>query len=121
MSRLDMADIQLPVNQETERGQVDNDRCRYQPIPQTGPRKAFRAAVIFGHGLQRDAPPKVSVNLDVPFVPAGVGGITPAFLIEQAEDRAEQVMAVLALLAPITATAQAPAEFRAGRQLFVRF
>ena len=34
--------------------------------------QAFRAAVIFGHGLQDDAPPEIPVNLDVPFLPAGI-------------------------------------------------
>ncbi len=114
---LGMADVQLPVGQKTERDEIDDDRRGHEPIAKTGARQAFRAAVIFGHRLQGNAPPKISVNLNVPFIPAGIGGITPVFLIQQGEDRTEQMMAVLAFLAPIAATPQAPGEFRAGRQM----
>ena len=36
-------------------------------------RQAFHSAVIFGNGLEHDAPPEISVDLDVPFVPPRVG------------------------------------------------
>jgi hypothetical protein len=39
--------------------------------------------VIFGDGLKRDAPPEIAVNLNVPVVPAAVGGIAPAFFLQQ--------------------------------------
>ena len=48
--------------------------------------QAFPAAVIFGNRTQNDAPPKVPVNLDVPFLPAGIDGVAPVFMIKQREN-----------------------------------
>src|SRR5215472_335990 len=62
--------------------------------------------MIFGHGLERHAPPKISVNLNVPLIPARVGGITPAFFFEQLKERPKEIMAVPALLAPKKTAAQ---------------
>src|SRR5450755_1357622 len=116
---LGVAYVQLPVNQKTERDEIDDYRRGHEPIAKTGARQTFQAAVIFGHRLQRNAPPKISVNLNVPFIPAGIGGIAPVFLVEQGKGRTEQVMAILTCLTPITATPQTPGEFRARRQTFV--
>src|SRR5436190_19389815 len=116
---LGMANVQVPVNQQAERDQVDDHRRGHESIAKAGTRQTFRAAVIFGHRLERNAPPKISVNLNIPFIPAGIGGIAPVFLIEQGKDRTEQMMAVPAFLTPITATSQTPGEFRPGRQMLV--
>src|ERR1700704_1966407 len=84
--------VQLPVNQETERHQIDDYRRRDEPIAQASARQALRTTVIFGHGLQDYAPPKIPINLNVPFIPAGVGGIAPVFLVEQGKNRTKQMM-----------------------------
>src|ERR1041384_8845671 len=115
-----MRSVELAINHDAQRNQIEDRRCRDDPIPQSRARETFRAAVIFRHRLQDDAPPKVSVNLDVPFVPTGIDRVAPAFFFEQLKDRAEQMMTVASLIAPENAPAQAPAEFRFGGQMFVR-
>src|SRR5437660_10545861 len=88
-------------------------------MAQPGAGEAFRAAVILGHSLQDNAPPEIPVDLDVPFVPTGIGRVAPVLFVEQRKDRTEEMMAILPLLAPIAAMAQTPGEFPARRQLFV--
>ena len=100
-----MTRAQLVVNEQTQNDEIDDDRRRHEPMAQPGAGEAFRAAVILGHGLQDNAPPEIPVDLDVPFVPTGIGGIAPVLFIEQAKDRAEEMMAILPLLAPIAAMA----------------
>src|SRR2546421_175397 len=75
--------------------------------------------MIFGHRLQNDAPPKVSVNLDVPFVPTRIDRIAPAFFFEQLKNCAEQVMPVASFVAPKNSASQARTAFGVGRQMFV--
>src|SRR5947207_5584464 len=113
---LGVAHVQLPINQQTERNKINDYRRRHEPIAETGAGQTFRAAMIFGHCLQHYAPPKISVNLNVPLVPTGIGGIAPVFLVEQGKDRTEKVMAIFTFLTPVAATPQPPAEFLAGRQ-----
>src|SRR3954463_5211321 len=97
-----MAGMQLMVHQEAKEHEVDQDRGGNEFVTQSGAGQAFRSAVVFGHGLERDTPPEVSVNLDVPFVPAGIARIAPAFFVEQSKHRPEKVMPVLAFFAPVT-------------------
>src|SRR5437764_599010 len=114
-----MAGLERVVSDEGKVNRVDQDRGRNKAIAEPGTGEAFRAAVIFGDGLESDAPPKVSVDLDVPLIPAGVGGITPVFLVEQIKHRTEEVMTVLSVLAPITSVAPSVGKLGAGRQMFV--
>src|SRR5437764_15138325 len=74
--------------------------------------------MILSHGLKHSAPPKVSVNLNVPFFPAGIDRVTPAFFLQQLENRPEQMMSIPPFFAPKSTAAQA-ASHRARRQLFV--
>src|SRR5205823_4651946 len=48
--------------------------------------QAFSVAVIFCNRPQNDAPPEVTVNLDVPFLPAGIDRVAPVFLIKKREN-----------------------------------
>src|SRR2546429_4264347 len=107
---LGVAHVQLPINQQAERNKIDDYRRRHEPIAETGAGQTFRAAMIFGHRLQCYAPPKISINLNVPLVPAGIGGIAPVFLVEQGKDRTKKVMTILACLTPIAATPQTSGE-----------
>src|SRR5581483_7595201 len=81
-------------------------------------RQTFRAAVIFGERLERDAPPKIPVKLNVPLVPTGVGGIAPAFFLKQLADLAEKMMSIFPLVAPIRRPGGTATKF--GLQFFVR-
>src|SRR6266705_5209008 len=76
--------------------------------------------MVFGDGLQRDTPPKIPVNLNVPVVPTGIGGIAPAFFLEQLEDRAQQIMPVAAPFAPKDSASQTADSTSPRRQIFVR-
>src|SRR5438105_10858958 len=76
--------------------------------------------MVFGDGLQRDAPPNIPVNLNVPLVPACIDGIAPAFFLEQLEDRAQQIMPVAAPFAPKDSASQMADSTFARRQIFVR-
>src|SRR6266513_1712782 len=112
--------VKLPVNDHAQRNQTNDHCCGDQPVAQPDTGQSFRAGVIFGHSLQDNAPPKVSVDLDVPFVPTGIDRIAPAFFFEQLEDRAEQVMAISPVFAPKNSPAQTAPRFRFGGQMFVR-
>src|ERR1051326_2017516 len=115
-----MGSVKLAINYDAQRNEIEDRGGRDDSIPQSRARESFRAAVIFRHRLQDDAPPKVSVDLDVPFVPTSVDRVAPAFFFEQLKDRAEQMMTVASLIAPENAPAQASTEFRFGGQMFVR-
>src|SRR3954470_20652021 len=71
-----MAGLQSVVSDQAKVECINQEGGRNKPIAKPRPGEALRAAVIFGHGLEGNAPPEVTVNLDVPFVPARVGGIT---------------------------------------------
>ena len=83
-----MRNVELPIHQETQRNEIEDDGGRDQTVAKPNTRQAFPVTVIFSNRLQRDAPPEISVNLNVPFIPPAIGRITPAFFIEQLEDRA---------------------------------
>ena len=108
-----MGSVELPVDHHAERDQTNDYRCGDEPVAQPDAGQPFRAGVIFRHGLQNNAPPKVPIDLDVPLVPTGVGGLPPAFFVEKIEDRTEQVMAVLSIFAPITSVTQSAGELDA--------
>src|SRR5437870_3013985 len=78
-------------------------------------RASLRPGVSFRHRLQNDAPPEVSVNLDVPFVPAGIDRVAPALFLEQLENRAEQMVAISSLVAPKNPASQSATRFGVGR------
>src|SRR3989442_15967766 len=81
--KIDMRNIQLSIDQKTERNQIENDCRGDKAVAKLDTRQTFRAAMILGDGLEDDAPPKVAVDLNIPVVPAGVGRVTPAFFLEQ--------------------------------------
>src|SRR6266496_4608045 len=115
-----MRNIELPIHQETQRNEIKDDGGRDQPVAKPDTRQALSTTVIFSDCLQRDAPPEISVNLNVPFIPSAIGGITPAFFIEQLEDRAQQVMTISALFAPENPPAQTACNTPPIGQTFVR-
>ncbi len=120
--KIDMGSIELPINQKAQRHQIENDRGGDKTITQPDAGQAFGVAMILGHGLQDDAPPKISVDLNVPIIPAAIDGIAPAFFLEQIEDRAEEVVTVPALFAPKNSAAQTaapPPRGSASRQMFM--
>src|SRR4029077_5126382 len=108
----------LVVNQQTDRNQIEDDHRNNHPVakPHTG--QTFSCAVIFGDGLKRDAPPEIAVNLNVPVIPAAVGGIAPAFFLQQPKHFAQEIMAVPPLLAPKYTPAEATSRARAFGQMF---
>ena len=55
-------------------------------VAKLDPGQAFSAAVIFRNRPQNDAPPEVTVNLDVPFLPAGIDRVAPVFLVKEREN-----------------------------------
>src|ERR1700730_1894291 len=118
--QIDMGRVELPINQETQRNEIEDDGCADESSAEPDARETFRAAVILGYGLQRNAPKKISVNLNVPLIPTGIGGIAPAFFLEQLEHGAKQMMTVPCLVAPKNSAAQTTGKIRAGRQMFVR-
>src|ERR1051325_5941348 len=79
---IDMRGVELVVNKKRESDQIEDDRRRHQSAPESDAREAISTSVIFGHGLQHNTPPEVPVDLNVPIVPARIGGIAPAFFLE---------------------------------------
>ena len=69
---IEMGSVELPVDHHAQRDQTNDYRCGDEPVAQPDASQSFRAGVIFRHGLQNNTPPKVSVDLDVPFVPTGI-------------------------------------------------
>jgi hypothetical protein len=72
--------------------------------------------VIFRYGLEHNAPPEIAVDLNVPFIPARIGGIAPSFLLQQLEHSSQKVMPVFAFFAPISAPPGTAHPFRTDRQ-----
>src|SRR6266571_3651221 len=114
-----MRNVELAIDQQTRCNQIKNDRGGDEPVAKPNAGQTFPAAVVFGDGLKRYAPPKISVDLNVPLVPPAIGGIAPAFLIQQLKDRAQQIVTVPALLAPKNPATKAASEAIAFRQMFV--
>src|SRR5438067_3725379 len=111
--------MQLAINHDAKRDQIEDHRGGDHSIPKTHSGQAFRAAMIFSDGLENDAPPKVAVDLDVPFVPAGINRIAPPFFFKQLENCAKQMVTVPAFVAPENSAAQTARWFRISRQMFV--
>src|SRR5207302_6553653 len=118
--KIDAGRVELPINQKTQGNEIEDDGRGDKSSAEPDAREAFRAAVILGHGLQRDAPPKISVNLNVPLIPAGIGGIAPAFFLEQLEHGTKQMMTIPSPFASNNSTAQTKGKVWAGRQMFGR-
>ena len=108
--KIDVGVIELAVNQDADEDQINDDCGRHEAVTQPSACEAFRTAVIFGHSLEHKTPPEISINLNVPFIPAAVRGITPALFFQKPEDRAKQMMPILSFFAPITATTQTTRE-----------
>src|SRR5262249_12904425 len=117
--QIDVRNVYLVVNQQAYHDQIENDRCGHHPAAKTYAGQELSSYVIFRDGLKRNAPPEVAVDLNVPVVTTTVGGIAPAFLIEQPEHFAQEKVAVPPLLAPKCAATQASPRARAFRQMFV--
>src|SRR6266699_6299564 len=114
-----MRNVELAIDQQTRCNQIKNDRGGDEPVAKPNAGQTFAATVVFGDGLKRYAPPKISIDLNVPFVPPAIGGITPAFFIQQLKDGPQQIVTVPALLAPKNSAAQAACEACAFGQVFV--
>ena len=76
--------------------------------------------MVFGDGLQHDAPPEIAIDLDVPFVPTGIAGIAPPLFFQHLKDRPEQMMPVFALFVPVNPSTRAPRSLRSPGQGFMR-
>src|SRR5207237_8505078 len=113
--KIEMRRVELPVDHHTERDQTNDYGRSDEPVAQPDAGQSLRAGVIFRHRLQNDAPPEVSVNLDVPFVPAGIDRVAPALFLEQLENRAEQMVAISSLVAPKNPASQSATRFGVGR------
>src|ERR1017187_3577827 len=109
-----MRAIELPVNQNTQQDEVYDHGGGDKLVAKPDARQAFSVAVIFGDGLQLNAPPKVSVNLKVPLVPPTNGGRPPPFLLEELKNRAEKMVAIFPLLAPINSASSVSDNLCAG-------
>src|SRR6266446_1980922 len=107
--------VELPVDHHTERDQTNDYGRSDESVAQPDPGQSLRAGVIFRHRLQNDAPPEVSVNLDVPFVPAGIDRVAPALFLKQLENRAQQMVAISSLVAPKNPASQSATRFGFGR------
>src|SRR5262249_21323289 len=116
---IEMGSVKLTVNHNAQRKQIQNNGGGDKSITEAHASQTFRARMIFSYGLKGDAPPKVSVNLDVPFIPTGVDRIAPAFFFEQSENRSEQMMPISSLITPKSPAPQT-ATFDGGRQIFMR-
>src|SRR6266496_1282836 len=114
-----MRNVELAIDQQTYCNQVKDDRGGYEPAAKPNARQTFPAAVVFGDGLKRYAPPKIPIDLNVPLVPPAIGGIAPAFFIQQLKDGPQQIVTVPALFAPKNSATQAAREACAFGQLFV--
>ena len=67
-----MPDIKEMVDQQGDDNEI-YDYCGGDiAIAKLNTGQAFSVAVIFGDGPQNDAPPEVSLNLNVPFLPSGI-------------------------------------------------
>src|SRR6476660_9266403 len=114
-----MRNVQLAIDQQTYRNQIKNDRGGNETAAKPNAGQTFPAAVVFGDGLKHYAPPKIPIDLNVPLVPPAVGGITPAFLIQQLKDGPQQIVTIPSLVAPKSSATQAACEAGAFRQMFV--
>src|SRR6266480_1909575 len=111
-----MRNVQLAIDQQTYLNQIKNDRGGHETAAKPNARQTFPAAVVFGNGLKRYAPPKISIDLNVPLVPPAIGGIAPAFFIEQLKDCPKQIVTVPPLFAPEISAAQVASGALAFRQ-----
>src|SRR5439155_8769594 len=111
--------VYLVVSQQAYRNQIENDHGNNHPVAKPHPGQTLSCAVIFGDGLKRDAPPEIAVNLNVPVVPAAVGGIAPAFFVQQPKHFAQKIMAIPPLLAPKYAATQTASRARKFGQMCV--
>src|SRR6266852_4996123 len=99
--------MELAVNHNAESKKTKNDSGSDEPVAQAHARQSLRAGVILGYSLENNAPPKVSIDLDVPLIPTSIDRVAPAFFFEQLKNRAEQVMTISAILAPKNPAPQA--------------
>src|SRR6266852_52864 len=108
--------MELAVNHNAESKKTKNDSGSDEPVAQAHARQSLRAGVILRYGLENNAPPKVSIDLDVPLIPTSIDRVAPAFFFEQLKNRAEQVMTISAILAPKNPASQAAARLCGGGQ-----
>src|SRR5437879_1253943 len=114
-----MRTVELAIDQQTRCNQIKNDRSGDEPVAKPNAGQTFPAAVVFGDGLKCYAPPEISIDLNVPLVPPAIGGIAPAFLIQQLKDGPKQIVTVPAVVAPKNSATQAACEALTFRQMFV--
>src|SRR5439155_26046314 len=117
--KIEMGSVELAVNHNAESKKTKNDSGSDEPVAQAHARQSLRGGVILGYGLENNAPPKVSIDLDVPLIPTSIDRVAPAFFFEQLKNRTEQVMTISAILAPKNAAPQAAARLCGAGQNFV--
>ena len=84
--QIEVSTVKETINQKDKNDEIYDDSRGDVAISKLHPGQTFSAPVIFRHCAQNDAPPEVSVNLDIPFLPAGIDGIAPVFVIKQCEN-----------------------------------
>src|SRR6266436_3571307 len=114
-----MRNVELAIDQQTYCNQIKDDRGGDETTAKPNAGQTFPAAMVFGDGLKCYAPPEISIDLNVPLVPPAIGGITPAFLIQQLKNGPQQIVTVPSLVAPKSSATQAACEAGAFRQMFV--
>src|SRR5438105_12009964 len=107
------------INKQTNHNEIHDDRCGDIAITQPDAAQTFLAAVILGDCLQDNAPPEISVDQEIPFLPTGIDGVAPILGIEQCKDFAKQSVTVLAIIAPINSASSVTPEPGLSRQLLV--
>src|ERR1700730_2869888 len=81
-----MPGVKEMVNEQGEDDEVHDDGGGDVSEAELNAGQACSAAVIFRDRSQNDAPPEVPINMDVPFLPAGIDRVAPVFLIKEGED-----------------------------------
>ena len=107
-----------PVNEEAEEEEVEKEGRGNHPGSQADAGQAFRSPVVFRDTAHGHPPPETSVDLDVPFFPAGVGGVVPSLLFKRLDHRREQELTAYARFIPEDEFAEA-ADFARGEVLLL--
>ena len=84
--QMHMSGVKEMVDEQAEDGEIYDHGGGDVAIAKLNTGQAFSVAVIFRNRPQNDAPPEVTVNLDVPFLPASIDGVAPVFLIKKREN-----------------------------------
>ena len=83
---MDVPSVKEMVAEQSEDDEIYDHGGGDVTVAKLNTGQAFSVPVIFRNRPQNDAPPEVTVNLDVPFLPAGIDRVAPVFLIKKREN-----------------------------------